>query len=113
MIANAVNLPDHPAVTRRPAYELKSDSDLQSRLVTVAVGRLSARDRTRALRAGRIAAHAAQARGLIDAAALFLQGEVQTVLPRSSRSSPFQLRLPLAGSAKCPGDADVMEDSHA
>src|SRR5690606_31903826 len=41
MIANAVDLPRHPAIARKPAKELAPDSDLGDRLVTVAVGALS------------------------------------------------------------------------
>jgi uncharacterized protein len=37
LIANAVDLPGHPAIHRRPARELSPDSDLGDRLVTVAV----------------------------------------------------------------------------
>ncbi|HSP24538.1 MAG TPA: UPF0280 family protein, partial [Saliniramus sp.] len=41
MIANAVDLPRHPAVIREPAAALAPDSDLGERLVTVEVGMLS------------------------------------------------------------------------
>src|SRR5882757_7124555 len=41
VIANAVDLPGHPAVTRAPAHDLQPDSDLGARLVTRGVGRLS------------------------------------------------------------------------
>jgi hypothetical protein len=77
MIANAVDLPGHPAIRRRPARDLQSDSDLGGRPVTVDVARLPADDRTAALKAGLHAAEAFRARGLIEAAALFLQGEQQ------------------------------------
>lgn len=75
MIANAVNLSDHPGITRRPAQELQSDNDLGARLVTVAVPALSPDQRQKALLAGLTAAEAFRARGLIEGAALFLQGE--------------------------------------
>jgi ApbE superfamily uncharacterized protein (UPF0280 family) len=77
MIANAVDLPGHPAISRRPAVEMQADSDLGSRLVTVAVGALSPDEVALALHRGREAALAFQARGLIEGAALFLQGQVQ------------------------------------
>ena len=49
IIANAVDLPGHPAVIRCPANELQPDSDLGSRLVTRDVGFLDEiRDRHRA-----------------------------------------------------------------
>lgn len=88
VIANAVDLPRHPAISRRRACDLRSDSDLGARLVTVGVGRLTATDRTRALEAGLAAADAALSRGLIDAAALFLQGEVRTAGPAFLIPSP-------------------------
>ena len=40
IIANAVDLPGHPAIRRVPASEIDPDSDLGDRLVTVTVGRL-------------------------------------------------------------------------
>lgn len=76
MIANAVDI-DHPGIQRRPACEVHCDSDLGERLVTVGVPRLSPNDRARALEAGLRAATAFQARGLIEGAALFLQGEMR------------------------------------
>jgi ApbE superfamily uncharacterized protein (UPF0280 family) len=76
MIANAVNL-DHPGIQRRPACEVQCDSDLGQRLVTCAVPMLSAPDRARALDAGRQAAEAFRQRGLIEGAALFLQGDTR------------------------------------
>ena len=74
MLANAVDL-DHPGILRRPARDLQCDSDLGERRVTVAVPPLSPRDRRQALEAGVCAAKAFRARGLIEGAALFLQGE--------------------------------------
>jgi ApbE superfamily uncharacterized protein (UPF0280 family) len=78
MIANAVDLPGHSAVSRRPAVEMQAESDLGHRLVTVGVGRLGAADVARALDAGLAAARGFAARGLIEGAALFLQGQVRT-----------------------------------
>ena len=52
LIANAVDLPGHPAVTRVPARELAPDSDLGDRLVTQGVGPLSPREIAGALEAG-------------------------------------------------------------
>lgn len=74
MVANAVNL-DHPGIRRRPARDLQWDNDLGDRLVTVEVPALAAGDRAMALDAGLRAAEAFRARGLIEGAALFLQGE--------------------------------------
>lgn len=75
MIANAVDLPGHPAIIRRPAVEVKADSDLGPRLVTVAVPLLAPAERALALDRGLAAAEGYLARGLIEGAALFLQGE--------------------------------------
>jgi hypothetical protein len=78
MIANSVNVED-PAILRRPASELKDDTDLGDRPVTVAVGPLSP-DRVRqALEAGAETARELCGRRLIHAAALCLQGVVCTV----------------------------------
>jgi len=78
MIADAVNLPGHPAITRRPAAEMQAESDLGHRLVTVGVGPLGAADVERALDAGLATARGFAARGLIEGAALFLQGRTCT-----------------------------------
>ncbi len=74
MIANAVDLPGHAAVTRRPAREYQADSDLGDRMVTVAVASLTALDRACALDRGLAAAKGFLDRGLIAGAALYLQG---------------------------------------
>ena len=78
MIANSVNVQD-PAILRRPACQLKDDTDLGDRVVTVAVGALAA-DRVReALDAGRARACELAEQGLIHGAALWLQGVVECV----------------------------------
>lgn len=74
MVANAVTL-GHPGILRRPAREVQPDNDLGARLVTVAVPLLSAAERSRALNSGLAVAEDFRARGLIEGAALFLQGE--------------------------------------
>ena len=78
MVANAVDLPHHPGITRRPARAIKADSDLGDRLVTVAVPPLAAAEGEAALTRGLAAAEHYCQRGLIEAAALFLQGEMRT-----------------------------------
>ena len=65
IIANAVDLPGHPAVIRCPANELQPDSDLGSRLVTRDVGAL-AEDEIEARAAGRGQPGATIVRGRID-----------------------------------------------
>ncbi len=78
VIANAVDLPGHPGIRRLPASALRSDSDLGDLPVTVEVMPLSAEDRANALCAGLNAAEALCRRGLIEGAALFLQGKKMT-----------------------------------
>jgi ApbE superfamily uncharacterized protein (UPF0280 family) len=82
IIANAVDLPNHPAVTRCPANALQPDSDLGPRLVTRQVGALSARDVEEALAAGEARARELLVAGLIDAVALRLFGEMRIVAAR-------------------------------
>jgi len=79
LIANAVDLPGHPAIRRLPANEVFDDSDLGARPVTVDVGALPACDVQRALARGLARADAMQRHGQIIAATLSLQGaQVQT-----------------------------------
>lgn len=90
VIANAVDLPGHPAVRRQPAVTLAPDSDLGGRLVTVAVAPLSAADIATALDRGLAVAAALERRGLIAGAALFLAGEARLcAIPTvASRAAP-------------------------
>jgi ApbE superfamily uncharacterized protein (UPF0280 family) len=97
VIANAVDLPDHPDVQRVPACELQPDSDLGSRLVTRSVPRLNEDEIDEALSAGIKRAEQVLARGLITAAALHLHGRTRlagaiTSLPMSRRSEAGGLR---------------------
>jgi uncharacterized protein len=79
IIANAVDLPGHPAVVRAPAQDLQPDSDLGARLVTREVGLLAEFEVEAALSAGAEKARTLLAAGLIDAAALHLQGEMDVI----------------------------------
>ena len=79
IIANAVDLPGHPAVIRCPANELQVDSDLGARFVTRDVGKLSEDEVDAALRAGASRARQLLAAGLIEGAALRLLGETVVV----------------------------------
>jgi ApbE superfamily uncharacterized protein (UPF0280 family) len=74
MIANAVDLPGHAAVTRRAASEIDPDSDLGDLPVTWDVGPLTDAESEAALAAGLAAAQDCAARGLIVAAILHLGG---------------------------------------
>jgi ApbE superfamily uncharacterized protein (UPF0280 family) len=83
IIGNAVDLPGHPAVLRRPAHDLQPDSDLGARLVTRDVGELSGDEIEDALESGAACARKLLAAGLIDGAALRLQGEMIVVATRA------------------------------
>jgi uncharacterized protein len=76
LIANAVDLPGHPAILRTPAVELEPDSDLGERLVTVGVGPLADDEVGAALREGLAEAERMRAAGTIEAAVLCLEGQV-------------------------------------
>ncbi len=75
VIANAVDVHD-ARIVRRPACELKDDSDLGDIAVTVDVPPLEARLVLQALRAGLLRAQALQRAGLIWSAALVCQQQV-------------------------------------
>ena len=79
IIANAVDLPEHPAITRVPANEIAPDSDLGTRLVTRAVGTLRDSEVVAALESGANVACELHERGLIVAAALNLQAHTRVV----------------------------------
>jgi uncharacterized protein len=79
IIANAVDLPGHPAIVRAPACELAPDSDLGDRPVTQAVGELTAEEVNQALEAGARTAERLLRIGLIRSSALSLQGETRVV----------------------------------
>ena len=79
IIANAVDLPGHPGVVRRPANELQPDSDLGARLVTQDVAALTESEIENALEAGADCARRLLGAGLIEGAALQLQGEAMLV----------------------------------
>jgi ApbE superfamily uncharacterized protein (UPF0280 family) len=83
IIANAVDLPGHPAIVRCPAHDLQPDSDLGARLVTRDVGELTGHEIEDALESGVACARKLLAAGLIDGAALRLQGETVVVSARA------------------------------
>jgi ApbE superfamily uncharacterized protein (UPF0280 family) len=98
LIANAVDIPGHPAIERAPARDLDLQSDLGERRVTVAVGPLTSDEIERALASGAAEAQLWRGAGLIEAAALRLgegtrlvgagaspyKGGVRAVLPRNA-----------------------------
>jgi ApbE superfamily uncharacterized protein (UPF0280 family) len=74
LVANAVDLPGHAAISREPADEIDPASDLGSRPVTVAVGPLTDSDAEHALdngveEAARVLAGNADVRGVVIALA--------------------------------------------
>jgi ApbE superfamily uncharacterized protein (UPF0280 family) len=84
MIANRVDLPGHPAITREPASSIQPDSDLRELMVTRNVGPLHDHEIATALSRGEIYAQGLIARGLIHAAALHLQGVTRSVVNMKS-----------------------------
>jgi ApbE superfamily uncharacterized protein (UPF0280 family) len=79
IIANAVDLPGHPAIIRCPANELQPDSDLGARSVTRQVGFLNKDEIASALLSGATKARQLHELGLIEGAALHLRGEIGVV----------------------------------
>lgn len=84
LIGNAVNLPNHPAITRQKAQDIKPDTDLGDRLVVTNVGMLSNFDIITALNAGHAVAEIMLADGQIKGAALFLRGKHKVTGPAFS-----------------------------
>ncbi|SDH94719.1 hypothetical protein SAMN05216338_101595 [Bradyrhizobium sp. Rc2d] len=82
IIANAVDLPGHPAIIRKPANELQPDSDLGVRLVTRDVGELSHNEIAAALESGAECARQLFDRGLIEGAVLQLCGDMLVIGPK-------------------------------
>ena len=79
LIANAVDLPGHPAIHRAPADTLDPDSDLGGRPVTVDVGPLQPAEIEQALNAGVDEALAMCNRGHVTAAVILLGSQVRVV----------------------------------
>ncbi len=86
LIANAVDLPGHPAIHRTPACSRDPDSDLGERLITIAVAPLARSEIRSALTVGLALADTMVRKGLIEGAALFLAGEVATRDPAGTHS---------------------------
>ncbi len=79
LIANAVDLPGHPAIERTPACELSPDSDLGVQLVTTNVGNLDGVEVEAALAAGTDFATSLIGTGRIAGALLSLSSAVAHV----------------------------------
>jgi ApbE superfamily uncharacterized protein (UPF0280 family) len=85
--ADAVDLPGHPAIDRRPARSIDPDSDLGDRLVTWQLGPLSPTDIGTSLDAGRRMADGLRRAGQIDGAVLCLRNQVVSCLDRTPNLS--------------------------
>ncbi|HEY8608420.1 MAG TPA: UPF0280 family protein [Noviherbaspirillum sp.] len=91
VIANAVNV-DDPRILRRPANELKDDTDLGALPVTVNVPPLGPALALRALIAGHARARELQEEGLIHAAVLACQGHMLQLGVGPAPAVPVSLR---------------------
>ena len=83
IIANAVDLPGHPAIHRVPARTLVPDSDLGDLPVTQYVGHLSPAEIDSALNSGLAMGDQLRRERLIHSAALHLQGDTRVLAPGS------------------------------
>ncbi len=101
VIANAVDLPGHPHIIRVPACSLDPNTDLGERLVTQDVGNLSDEDITCALENGIEIAQRLRSEGLIDSAALNLNGRTRIVAAESAASAALSPRLNLRKAHVC------------
>ncbi len=119
IIANAVDLANHPSITRISARKLAPDSDLLDLLVTRAVGPLSPHEITQALDAGAAIAELLRSQHLIHSAALCLRSSVQIVSPSRagllgpSPTDPIRRRTDI-GSLAIPNEvpADLRPREH-
>lgn len=90
LIANEVNLGEHPQVHRVPAISLDESSDLVERLVTHAVGILSAEDVDIALTRGMRRATDLSDRASLEGVFLSLRGSTRSVGRFQYRSDGFR-----------------------
>ena len=81
LIANSIDLPEHAAITRKPASHLDDTSDLGDLPIVVGCGPLSVNEKINALSYGRALTNRYIQRDLISGAALFLQGQSDTTCP--------------------------------
>jgi ApbE superfamily uncharacterized protein (UPF0280 family) len=86
ILANAVDLPGHPGVTRVAANQIAPDSDLGAIAVTRGVGLLTGCEVDTALCRCLPLAESLRERGLINSAALYLQGRVALVAPSGANT---------------------------
>ena len=75
LIANEINLPDHPKIERTPAIKLQPDSDLGNRKVVTHVPKLNKSEINQALTYGKVYANLLIESEKITSAVLFLQNQ--------------------------------------
>jgi hypothetical protein len=85
LIANAVDIPGHPAIRRTPARDLDPQSDLGERRVTVDVGPLTPGETERALASGTDEAELWRDLGLIEAVAVRVGDQTRLIDAATSR----------------------------
>ena len=83
MIANQIDLVEHPEIRKAPARELSPDTDLRDMHVTIEVGKLTGAEIGFALDRGQKYAQGICDSGIIECAALFLKGQMRIVGERS------------------------------
>ena len=99
LVANSVDV-DHPGIRRRPARALDDESDLGNLPVTVAVPALDAEAIKAALDAGVRRAKAIQGRGVIEGAALALQGRWRVLDATEPSTQALRRSLPSTERAR-------------
>ena len=117
LIANAVDLPGHPAIERRPARDVDPDSDLGERLVAVACGKLSPAEVEAALACGAAAAGEMREAGLIERLRFLRRDNIWRPIPFVPPSRAILARhntgFPLAPSQSvCHASADELPRAH-
>jgi len=92
LIGNATAT-EHPTIIKRPARQVRADSDLGDRLVTISVGKLLQTQINHALNNGARFAEMLCHRGLINAALLAVQGSWQMVgdFAQQMKGTPIDL----------------------
>jgi ApbE superfamily uncharacterized protein (UPF0280 family) len=88
IIGNAVDLPNHPAIRRRPANEIDPASDLGDRMITFDLGPLSDTAVREALDAGAAKADALLRGGRIHGSVLALRGQLRVCHPAAAVLEP-------------------------
>lgn len=103
LIGNAVDLPGNNKVHRVAANTIDLDSDLENRLVTVAVDQLSKNEATKALNGGLALAEKMRKENKITAFSLSLAGIVETSLGAIRRPIGLQGKSPVSIGAYARG----------